>query len=61
VAKRRDSKYQPGLRTGAWKKKRVNQGQELVIAGYTLSSRNFDAPIIVLLRGRQVDVRCAYA
>jgi ATP-dependent DNA ligase len=46
VAKRRDSKYQPGLRTGAWQKMRVNQGQELVIAGYTPSSKNFDALVI---------------
>jgi ATP-dependent DNA ligase len=46
VAKRLDSKYQPGLRTGAWQKMRVNQGQELVIAGYTPSSKNFDALVI---------------
>ena len=38
VAKRQDGKYQPGLRTGAWQKMRVNKGQELVIAGYTPSS-----------------------
>jgi bifunctional non-homologous end joining protein LigD len=42
VAKRQDSKY-PGLRTGAWQKMRVNQGQELVIADYTPSSKSFDA------------------
>ena len=35
VAKRRDSHYEPGMRSGAWQKMRVNQGQELVIAGYT--------------------------
>ena len=46
VAKRRDSKYEPGLRSGAWRKMRVNQGQELVIAGYTPSASNFDAIII---------------
>ena len=28
VAKRRDSRYEPGLRSGAWMKMRVNQGQE---------------------------------
>ena len=27
VAKRRDSKYEPGLRSGAWLKMRVNQGR----------------------------------
>jgi DNA ligase D-like protein (predicted ligase) len=46
VAKRQDSQYQPGMRTGAWRKMRVNQGQELVIAGYTPSSKNFDALVI---------------
>jgi DNA ligase D-like protein (predicted ligase) len=46
VAKRRDSKYEPGLRSGAWQKMRVNQGQEFVIAGYTPSSKNFDALVI---------------
>src|ERR1700678_4336487 len=34
VAKRRDSKYEPGLRSGAWQKMRVNQGQEFVIGYY---------------------------
>jgi ATP-dependent DNA ligase len=46
VAKRLDSKYEPGLRSGAWQKMRVNAGQELVIAGYTPSSKNFDALVI---------------
>jgi DNA ligase D-like protein (predicted ligase) len=46
VAKRRDSKYESGERSGAWQKMRVNRGQELVIAGYTPSAKNFDALII---------------
>jgi len=46
VAKRRNSKYEPGLRSGAWQKMRVNQGQEFVIAGYTPSPKNFDALVI---------------
>ena len=46
VAKRRDSKYEPGLRSGAWQKMRVNQGQEFVIARYTPSPKNFDALVI---------------
>jgi DNA ligase D-like protein (predicted ligase) len=46
VAKRRDSKYEPGMRSGAWLKMRVNQGQELVIGGYTPSPKNFDALVI---------------
>src|SRR6202041_3260889 len=46
VAKRRDSKYEPGLRSGAWMKRRVNRGQELVIGGYPPSAKNFDALVI---------------
>jgi bifunctional non-homologous end joining protein LigD len=45
VAKRRDSRYEPGLRSGAWQKMRVNREQPLVIAGYTVGARNFDAVI----------------
>ena len=43
VAKRRDSRYEPGERSGAWQKMRVNKGQPFVVAGYTPSARNFDA------------------
>jgi bifunctional non-homologous end joining protein LigD len=46
VAKHRDSRYEPGLRSGAWQKMRVNQGQEFVIAGYTPAPKNFDALVI---------------
>jgi ATP-dependent DNA ligase len=51
VAKRRDSKYEPGLRSGAWQKMRVHQGQEFVIAGYTPSLKNFDALVIGYYEG----------
>ena len=44
VAKRLDSRYESGQRSGAWQM-RVNQGQEFVIAGYTSSPKNFDAII----------------
>jgi bifunctional non-homologous end joining protein LigD len=43
IAKRRSSKYEPGLRSGAWQKHRVNQGQEFVIGGYTVGGKTFDA------------------
>jgi bifunctional non-homologous end joining protein LigD len=57
IAKRRDSKYEPGLRSGAWMKMRVNQGQEFVIGGYTPSPKNFDALVI----GYYEDVKLMYA
>lgn len=54
IAKRRDSRYEPGLRTGAWRKMRVNQGQEFVIAGYTPGPRNFDAVIFGYYEGEKL-------
>ena len=45
VAKRRTSVYEPGLRSGAWMKMRVNRGQEFVIGGYTRGTHSFDALI----------------
>jgi bifunctional non-homologous end joining protein LigD len=43
VAKRRNSRYEPGRRSGAWLKMRVNRGQEFVIGGYTIGANGFDA------------------
>jgi bifunctional non-homologous end joining protein LigD len=45
VAKRKNSRYESGQRSGAWQKMRVNQGQEFVIGGYTRAPRAFDALI----------------
>ena len=46
VAKRRNSSYEPGRRSGAWVKMRIGGGQEFVIGGYTASSKNFDALLV---------------
>ena len=46
VAKRRDSRYEPGKRSGAWVKFKVNQDQELVIGGYIPGPRGFDALLV---------------
>jgi len=35
VAERLDGVYEPGKRTGAWAKMRVNQAQDSVIGGYS--------------------------
>jgi DNA ligase D-like protein (predicted ligase) len=45
VAKRLDSAYEPGQRSGAWRKMRVNRSEEFVIGGYTVGGRHFDALI----------------
>jgi bifunctional non-homologous end joining protein LigD len=54
VAKRRDSKYEPGLRSGAWMKMRINRGQEFVIGGYTIGPKTFDAVIIGCYEGERL-------
>jgi bifunctional non-homologous end joining protein LigD len=46
VAKRRESRYEPGQRSGAWLKMRVNRGQEFAIGGYTPGTKTFDALVI---------------
>ena len=51
VAKRKDSRYEAGLRTGAWTKFRLNRGQELVIGGYTPARVGLDALIVGYYRG----------
>jgi bifunctional non-homologous end joining protein LigD len=43
VAKRLDSRYEPGQRSGGWQKMRLNRGQEFVTGGYTHGTRTFDA------------------
>ena len=57
VAKRLDSGYEPGQRSGAWRKMRINQGQEFVIGGYTLGAKHFDA----LVFGYYEDGKLLYA
>ena len=51
VAKRLDSGYEPGKRSGAWQKMRLNQGQDFVIGGYTPSPKSFDAVIFGYYEG----------
>jgi len=52
VAKRRDSRYEPGLRS--WQKMRVNRGQEFVIGGYTRGTKTFDALVFGVYQDRQL-------
>src|SRR6202008_2131952 len=46
VGKQKDSLYQPGKRSGAWIKYRVNSGQEFVIGGYFPGPYGFDSLIV---------------
>jgi ATP-dependent DNA ligase len=51
VAKRLDSRYEAGLRSGAWQKMRLNRGQEFVIGGYTVGAKTFDALVFGYYEG----------
>jgi DNA ligase D-like protein (predicted ligase) len=53
VAKRKDSVYESGKRTGAWVKYKVNRGQEFVIGGYT-PGNSFDALIVGYYQGERL-------
>jgi ATP-dependent DNA ligase len=46
IAKQRTSVNQPGERSGAWVKYRLNQGQELVVGGYIPGPHHFEALLV---------------
>jgi ATP-dependent DNA ligase len=56
IAKRRNSIYVPGDRGGAWRKMRINDGQEFVIGGYRVAG-NSDLRV---LRQRQTPLCCSH-
>jgi ATP-dependent DNA ligase len=51
IAKRCDSLYVPGRRSGAWVKMRVNKGRELVVGGYVANAKNFDSIVVGFCEG----------
>jgi ATP-dependent DNA ligase len=59
VAKRADSQYQPGLRTGMWCKHRFNRSQEFVVGGYVPSPLGVDSLVIGIYKGKEL--RCTGA
>ena len=56
VAKRKDSVYESGKRTGAWVKYKVNRGQEFVIRGFTTGN-----PLDAVIVGYYNDEKLLYA
>jgi bifunctional non-homologous end joining protein LigD len=54
VAKRLDSVYEPGARSGAWRKMRINRSEEFVIGGYTRGRRAFDALVLGHYEGERL-------
>jgi DNA ligase D-like protein (predicted ligase) len=53
IAKRGDSKYELGKRSGLWTKTRINLGQEFVVGGYT-PGNPFDALIVGFYGGKDL-------
>jgi ATP-dependent DNA ligase len=54
VAKRSDSLYEAGQRTGSWSKHRINLGKEFVVGGYTPGTNGFDALIVGFYRDKDL-------
>jgi DNA ligase D-like protein (predicted ligase) len=54
IGKRKDSLYQPGKRSGAWIKHRVNRGQELVIGGYVPGTHGLDSIVVGYYKGDEL-------
>jgi DNA ligase D-like protein (predicted ligase) len=57
VAKRRDSFYEPGRRSGVWVKLRVNRRQDFIVGGYVPRGLNFDSILVGYNEGREL--KCA--
>ena len=53
VAKRRDSAYEPGRRTGAWQKFRLNRDQEFVVGGFSAGAP-FDSILVGYYEGKDL-------
>jgi bifunctional non-homologous end joining protein LigD len=57
IAKRKDSLYETGRRSGAWVKIKFHKGQEFVVVGYTLpkkSRKHFGALLLGYYRGKRL-------
>ena len=54
IAKRRDSAYDAGQRTGAWVKLKLDRQQEFVIGGYRPGSHGVDALVVGYYEGKQL-------
>ena len=54
VAKRADSRYESGERSGAWVKYKTNKGQELVIGGYKPAPNEFDYLLVGYYEGKDL-------
>ena len=54
VAKLWDSAYEPGRRSGAWVKLRVNRRQDFIVGGYVPRGQNFDSILVGYYEGHDL-------
>jgi len=54
VAKRTNSQYEPGRRSGCWVKLRYNCRQDFVVGGYTPSYLGLDALLVGFYKGKEL-------
>jgi DNA ligase D-like protein (predicted ligase) len=54
IAKRKDSRYQPEVRTQAWVKLKLDRQQEFVIGGYRPGTHGIDALLVGFYEGREL-------
>ena len=54
VAKQRDSRYEPGLRSGAWRKLKLDRQQAFVVGGFRPGVRSVDALLVGYYEGRSL-------
>jgi ATP-dependent DNA ligase len=60
IAKRRDSLYEPGRRSGAWAKMRV-KSRKLVVDGYVANGKNFDSIVVGFYECDDLILCCSHA
>jgi bifunctional non-homologous end joining protein LigD len=54
IAKRRDSRYEPGKRSRSWVKVKFNRRQELVVGGFKPNPTNFESLLVGYYEGRHL-------
>jgi bifunctional non-homologous end joining protein LigD len=54
VAKRGDSRYEPGMRSDAWRKFKLERQQEFVVGGFRANGRTVDALVVGVYAGREL-------
>jgi DNA ligase D-like protein (predicted ligase) len=54
VAKRRQSRYEPGRRSKSWLKVKFNRRQEFVVGGYKPNATNFESLVVGYYEGRSL-------